>query len=405
MYRLVDVSMQILFPANNGGKQAIYQRIMKLSKKNKMAVFMINSEDEKVVSNIDDITSNIEFYKIYPAVNPPKKKLGKIRLFIQLIKWFYSMKPRMAAKIISKEIKKDITKNIVSFDSDVVFLETPFVAELLDFNILRKNKIKIVLVMHNIEKDFFKAANNWPKLLRGIEEKRIQKYENKIMNLCDYIYCLSPKDAYYAKNIVEEEKIKYTPVYLETPKKQWNLNCNSKYVVFCGSLSFKPNLQGIEWFLENVFKEYIKKYPDIILKITGKVNEVVRMRLKKYSNIEFTGYLSNDDLENIIINSFFGVVPIINGGGVKMKLLESISYGVPTITTKHGYEGIMFNEKDLERKPFLVANNKEEFLQYMVLLTEKLTLKEKISKNARSFFKKVYSSEGNINNWMSFVKK
>lgn len=47
MFKLADVSMQILYPPNNGGKQAIYQRLIKISEKNEVAIFMINSEDEK----------------------------------------------------------------------------------------------------------------------------------------------------------------------------------------------------------------------------------------------------------------------------------------------------------------------------------------------------------------------
>lgn len=42
------------------------------------------------------------------------------------------------------------------------------------------------------------------------------------MNLCDYIFCLSPKDACYAKSIVNANKVKYTPVYLTCPKKVAN---------------------------------------------------------------------------------------------------------------------------------------------------------------------------------------
>lgn len=403
MFKLADVSMQIVYPPNNGGKQAIYQRLMKISEKNEVAIFMINSEDEKISSDIDNIKSNINYYKIYSAVNPPKKKCGKIKLVIQLIKWLYSMKPRMASKIISKKIRNNITKNIISFGASVVFLETPFIAEAIDFNLLKKNKIKIILVMHNIETEFFKAANNWPKFLQSIEEKRIEKYENKIMNLCDYVFCLSPKDACYAKSIVNANKVKYTPVYLTCPKKQWQIQNKNKYIIFCGSLAFKPNLQGIEWFLENVFKEYIKIYPNVILKITGKVSEVIKQKLSLYKNVEFTGYLSSNNLENMIIYSSFSVVPIIDGGGVKMKLLESLSYGVPTITTEHGYNGVGFNEKNIEKMPFLVSRNKKDFLKYMIMLTEKQDLKNTISKNAREFFKKEYSSDENVNNWISFI--
>lgn len=403
MYKLADVSMQILFPANNGGKQAIYQRLLKLAENNKIAVFMINSEDEKIVSNIDEIKTNIGFYKIYPAINPPKRKSGKIELLVQLIKWVYSMKPRMACKIISKNVKRDITRNIISFGANIVFLETPFVAELLDFDLLKKNRIKTILVMHNIETEFFKAANHWPKILQYIEEKRIQKYENKIMKLCDYIYCLSPKDTYYAEKIVKADKVKYTPVYLEMPKKQWNLQNKSNYIIFCGSLAFKPNFQGVKWFLDEVFKEYIKVYPNMKLKITGKISTTIRKNFNDYSNIEFTGYLSNNDLENLIINSSFAVVPIINGGGVKMKLLEAISYAVPTITTEHGYDGVMFNKDSIEKSPFLVAKNKKDFLQYMIMLTEEKFFKNAISKNAKEFFEKEYSSKNNLDKWMSFM--
>ena len=65
--------------------------------------------------------------------------------------------------------------------------------------------------------------------------------------------------------------------------------------------------------------------------------------------------------KTVMLNSLFAVVPIMGGSGVKVKLLESMAYGIPTITTLHGYQGVEFSERT--EPPFLVAEDENDFLR------------------------------------------
>lgn len=396
--KILDLNMLLFFPADSGGKAGIYYRIRDLAKENDVCAIIINSEDDIVRLDKEyNLSDRLKIF-INSPVTKPVKKANKYEKILQTVKWFISGKPRMAAKISSKEVREKFTKITNSFKPDIIYLESPFVYELLDWNKIDRLHTKVVLVVHNQEVEFFKGANNWPFIIRNIEIERIKRYEARIMEFANAVKCVAPEDAHYGQSIVGE-KCKYIPSHLAKATRRWlPKRINEKYIYYSGALSFNPNLNGLMWFLESIYSRYIAKYPDIKLKITGNVSDEIKDKMRKYRQIEFTGYLSDMELEDLIVNSFFTVIPVLTGGGVKMKMLEAMKYGVPAISTEHVKNGIVSSVS--EKVPFLYTNEVEKFLEYMNMLTENEDLRIMIGTDELDYFERVYSSNDNLKKWI-----
>ena len=394
MKKIVDLSFISYFPADNGGKQAIFYRLNEIAKENKVYAISVNSEFDIIdIDFKNDYMKNMQCM-IFPSKERRRDECSKVEMFFQFYRWLISGKPRKSAKIYSKKVVDVITAKIQEIAPDVIYLESIFVSDLVDWSRVSRKNTTVVQVVHNNEIAFFDATmKRWPSMLANIERNRILQYEKSIAKFVDYNFCIAPRDATYYRSFVEN--VEFVPSYMPLPEKKWSISEN-KYIFFAAPLSFSPNYEGIVWFLKNVFSEFIKNHKEYILKLTGYVSDELKMEFNSFKNIEFTGYLSTEKLEELIINSSFTVIPIFSGSGVNIKLLQAMSYGVPIITTSHSAGGTVMCDGV---KPFLVANDASAFLYCMNVLTDK-DKRESLSYEAREFFPNNYANEKIIKKWI-----
>lgn len=397
MKNILIISPQLVFPPVDGGKKCIYHHITMLENENKVSFVMGNVENGAKLPEKYCGIKNALFFK---RNNHRIKKSNIILKIYEILKWLVSGLPRQAQTIFSKTDRKVVMNYIIENAIDVIVLESPYAAEYLEFAIVKKYKIKIVLIEHNVEYLFSKEYLKKFGMLAGIEIKRIFEYEKKIILNSNMVISISKFDAEFIKEKFQIEYVKYLPLYFPPTLISWKIN-QSNYIIFTGSLEFYPNYNGIKWFLENIFGEYIKKNPSIVLKITGKVSQKKARKILMFNNVQLTGLLSKEEFESLELNCLFAIVPIIKGSGIKMKLLEALSYGIPTIATMHAFQGIPYDR--VENVPYLIGENKIEFLKHMLFLTKNEKKREELSKNARAFFHKVYASNSNMERWKNEI--
>lgn len=396
MKKIIFISPQVFIPPIDGGKRCICARVASFTEYKDIYVVMANSEsclDDKKISGMT--LGNAKEILVFPRKSSRilKSSLrGKLR---EIIKWFFSGKPRAAQTIESKNHKEEVTNYIIKKNIGCVVLETIYAAELVDIDRIKKYGIKIFTIEHNVEFLFIKDTLSEYKIFKWIEVVRTKNYEQNILKKSDKIFSISPVDGEILKNQFKLDHIKYLPIFFEKKRENWK-GKKSNYIIFSGSLSFYLNYHGIKWFIEEVFLEYIKKYSHMRLIITGRVEYKIKKELSFVENIFFTGFLLESELERYLLYSSFAVIPILKGSGIKIKLLEALSYGIPIITTKHVAEGIPFYDEN----PYLVGNNAKEFLEKMIFLSENEDECWKIGSKAKQFFDEVYASENNISKWI-----
>ena len=109
-------------------------------------------------------------------------------------------------------------------------------------------------------------------------------------------------------------------------------------LLFFGSYDWFPNVDGITWFCEDVLPTVREAHPDVELLVAGRgAPESVR-ELGDLRNVEFRGEV--EDLASLVRTASAVVAPLQVGGGVRIKVLESMAWGVPVVTTPQGFEGV-----------------------------------------------------------------
>jgi len=101
-------------------------------------------------------------------------------------------------------------------------------------------------------------------------------------------------------------------------------------------------------------------------------------------SVDVVGYVEN--LESALLKTRVSIAPLRYGAGVKGKIGEALSYGIPTVTTSIGAEGFGFTGNEI-----MVANKADDFAQKCITLFESETLWNFMSLKGRSFIDARYS--------------
>jgi GT2 family glycosyltransferase len=112
-----------------------------------------------------------------------------------------------------------------------------------------------------------------------------------------------------------------------------------KGLLFVGGFKHPPNIEGVIWFVREVWPLLKKGLEDVTLTIAGShPNREIKDLATK--DIKVLGYVSDEELERLYHSARVAVVPLLHGAGVKGKVIEALRFGLPVVTTSVGAEGI-----------------------------------------------------------------
>jgi len=94
-------------------------------------------------------------------------------------------------------------------------------------------------------------------------------------------------------------------------------------LVYSGALTYYANWEAIEFFLREVFHLIRAERPGVQLTVTGRLDGVPVDRLPNRDGTVFTGYV--DDVRPIVARNWVSIVPLLAGGGTRLKILESLA--------------------------------------------------------------------------------
>ncbi|GGK78159.1 glycosyltransferase [Rufibacter glacialis] len=112
-----------------------------------------------------------------------------------------------------------------------------------------------------------------------------------------------------------------------------------KDILFVGGFGHMPNVDGVIWFVKEVWPLVKQQIPDAKFIIIGS-NPPEQVKQLANEDVIFKGFVSDEELERTYKEVKLVVVPLRYGAGVKGKLVEAMHYGVPLVTTSEGIDGL-----------------------------------------------------------------
>jgi GT2 family glycosyltransferase len=157
-------------------------------------------------------------------------------------------------------------------------------------------------------------------------------------------------------------------------------------LMFIGGFAHPPNEEGILWFIEYVLPLIRRKLPGLCLTIVGS-DPSERLTAMASDTVTVTGYV--EDVSGYFNDCRVFVSPLLHGAGVKGKIGQSFSYGLPVVTTSVGAEGMQLTD----RHNALISDSETEFANKVIDLYTDKFLWQKISTNSRQVIREQFSTE------------
>lgn len=166
------------------------------------------------------------------------------------------------------------------------------------------------------------------------------------------------------------------------------MESSRRRVLFVGQLEYQPNKEGLDYFLEQVYRPLSERLPNVEMHIVGLVHDkLLRQRWENYPNVTVTGFV--DDLRQEYEDSQVVVVPVRRCGATNIKILEAMSMNRACVATKEAYEA--FSDQFVDKRDLYVAGDAEAFVDSVyTLLTDEVENK-RVAHHAKEAMDAYYS--------------
>lgn len=222
-----------------------------------------------------------------------------------------------------------IKKILLRHNAKTIWMTDYFM--ILKHGALLKKDFDLILIynIHSVSSEVMKTIG---APLRDV--RTIERYERFACTLSDGLICFSKSDKARLKSLgCDEEKIQVTAP-LVPPRKFISIG-RRKNIVFLGNMFYEPNAKAARFLIETIAPKLTQ---GTILHIVGDTpKSIVRISQNK-SNVRYHGYIK--DLGTFFNNCRLAIAPIEEGSGVRIKILEFFSYGIPVIGSRSSFEGI-----------------------------------------------------------------
>ena len=388
---LLHILARLPAPPNDGGAVYIYNMLRELNKLGHDLTFvsLISNKHEQSAEMMSElgtlyaVDGKFKPYSVYSAI---KSAVTRQPVTVQ---------HRMKTDIMHNLLQK------VSEQPDAILIEGLHAAYFIDQLRAKFPNTPVVLRQVNVEHLVFErnaehVQNPLRKWFLKDQSQLMKKFEIQKMKEADYVTAISQNDIdSYRKYLPEKDfflntagaRLKPEPSEARDPS----------MILAVSNWKWQPNIDGLNWFLKRVWPDIGQKHPQLELHIAGEgLTDAFKQKFASY-NIHYLGFV--DDIDSLRLKASVFIAPLLSGSGMKLKILEALAAGLPTVTTSFGVEGILMDD-DVH---YLHADTADEFKSKVNLLIKNKQLRQSLSENGRKLIQNKYTWEQKASELSDFL--
>lgn len=331
--RVLIVDEEVPFPLNTGKRLRSYNLLQRLQKEHKITYVCYGNGNE-VLPDCPNVT-------LILLPSPIIEQRGAF-FYASLLKNLLSPLPYVVVRHHSELMSQTVQALIAKGGIDLIHCEwTPYTENIRN----QLGSVPSVLSAHNVEAQIWERylateTNPLKKWYIRPQWQKMRAYERQASQIYSQVAVVSEPDRqFFVKdyacsqvNVVPNgvDELYFAP--LDVPVKPHSM-------VFTGSMDWRPNQDGIRYFLEEIFPGIRKTLPDATITVVGRKPPQWLVELgNNTSGVTITGTV--DDVRPYIGESSLYVVPLRVGGGSRLKILEALAMQKPVLSTTVGAEGL-----------------------------------------------------------------
>jgi glycosyltransferase involved in cell wall biosynthesis len=160
-------------------------------------------------------------------------------------------------------------------------------------------------------------------------------------------------------------------------------------LLFVGSMFYPPNLEGVQWFVREVLPLIRKRDPNVTFTVIGRspTDLPPSWRWLESEGIEFIGTVP--DIAQYVRSARVEICPLLRGTGTRVKILESLAFGTPVVSTRIGAFGLPMEDSE----GLIRSDSPAEFADACLKLLADAGLRHAVGDSGRSRVRAQFSPQ------------
>ena len=304
-------------------------------------------------------------------------------------------------RFFNREFDAKLQEVLKSEDFDIVQFESIFMAPYLS-TVRRLSNARTVLRAHNVEHHIWRqsALSTKNPLKRWYLKKlalALRHYELEEINKFDGIACISPSDVTVFKNEGCRRPLTSIPFGIDI-KPTTDDTVEPMSLFHIGSMDWTPNQEGVRWFLREVWPIVHKENPNVKLYLAG------RRMPEDILNLHEEGVVvlgEVDDATQFMSSKQINIVPLLNGSGIRIKILEAMSLGKVVISTSIGASGKDFTDGE----ELFIADTPRQFANRIRVCVDNINFCNEVGAKAKKLISEKYANGITTQRFIDFYNK
>jgi polysaccharide biosynthesis protein PslH len=379
--KILWVKTDFLHPTTRGGQIRTLEMVRQLHRRHE--VHYVAFDDP---AHPEGLARSTEYCSVaHPVPFEPIPKRS-IRFGGQLLAGLFSSIPVAGMRWRSQAMRQTV---------DALTAAQHFDAKVCDFVFPSINLGDLrgwTLFQHNVESVIWErhteSGRTWAhRAYFGLQARRMFEWEKAVCRSASQVVAVSEVDERTMRARFGVERISSVPTGVDLAYFERPATAAVKHdLVFVGSMDWMPNIDGVRWFLDEVFPLIRAKKPDCRLAIVGR-QPPPSLVAEQSAHVTVTGTVP--DVRPFLWQAPVSIVPLRIGGGTRLKIFEAMAAGTTVVSTTIGAEGLPVTHGETIR----IADSAPEFAAQCLELLDNREARERMAARALGLLRAKFSWE------------
>ena len=372
--RILWILPYLPWPTTSGGKTRQYHLLRSLAERGHAITLLVQSKtplDEEARAQLEPLLERL-------IVLPRRALKHPLSLAAAL----FAPWPLMTTvNGLSGALKKQFAE-LMQESWDVIQVEHSYTFEPYAA-CLKQQQRAFVLTEHNLESALGAATYDrfpaWLNLFVRYDQWRARRWEQKVFNQASRVIAVTPADA-QAIGAITRSPVDIVVNGVDCRAfSQVQADPSSQRLLFVGNYEYAPNVDAVQWALDEVMPLLWQRCPEARFAIAGYALPASWAQRWPDPRIEWLGFVP--DLQALQARSAVFFAPLRHGGGSKLKVLEALAAGLPLVSTAQGVSGLQVSAGH----DYLAGESSRELSEALATLLTNPTLAAQLAANGRRY--------------------
>ncbi len=216
------------------------------------------------------------------------------------------------------------------------------------------------------------------------EADRLARYETKLWKTYPLRFVVSELDKQHLDERCNSGKTIVVSNGIDTTTVQVIPDNPNKIILFIGTLSYYPNLDGARYFVHEILPLIWEKDPSVTFWMAGAEPPQVLLDLQR--DVRVRVIANPDNMDDVARQCCMTVVPLRTGSGTRIKIMHAMALGMPIVTTSLGCEGIPVEDG----KQMFIRDRPLEFALAVLEVLGEVEIRERFRREGRACVEQDY---------------